>query len=137
MPRLRDVAAYLYEQERIDGDEFEAVMAGTLRPADVDGWRAAAASPRAWDAIPTTYLERPPRVIVAPPVLALPASAPAAPSMPDPVLDAEPPILAPAPIRRQRRGRRLIANRRLPAMPARLRRSIAAIVRDLAADADA
>ena len=55
MPRLRDVAAYLYEQERIDGDEFEAVMAGRLRPADADGWRAAAASPRPWDAIPTIF----------------------------------------------------------------------------------
>ena len=58
MPRLRDVAAYLYEQERIDGDEFEAVMAGRLRSADVEGWRAAAASPRAWDAIPTSFQER-------------------------------------------------------------------------------
>ena len=52
MPRLRDVAAYLYEQERIDGDEFEAVMAGRLRSADGEGWRAAAASPRAWDGDP-------------------------------------------------------------------------------------
>ena len=59
MPRLRDVAAYLYEQERIDGDEFEAVMAGRLRSADGEGWRAAAASPRAWDAIPD-HLRRAP-----------------------------------------------------------------------------
>ena len=62
MPRLRDVAAYLYEQERIDGNEFEAVMAGRLRPADADGWRAAAASPRPWAAIPTTFQERAPRI---------------------------------------------------------------------------
>jgi hypothetical protein len=135
MPRLRDVAAYLYEQERIDGDEFEAVMAGTLRPTDVDGWRAAAASPRAWDAIPTTYLERPPRLIVAPPVLAVPEAVPATLSIPDPLPNLEPAILEPAPVRRPRRGRRLIANRRLPAMPGRLRRTVAAIVRDLAADA--
>ena len=138
MPRLRDVAAYLYEQERIDGDEFEAVMAGTLRPTDVEGWRAAAASPRAWDAIPTTYLERPPRVIVSPPVLAVPETVPATTSTPDPLPDLEPAIPEPGPIRGPRRGgRRLIANRRLPAMPARLRRTVAAIFRDLAADTDA
>jgi hypothetical protein len=113
-------------------------MAGTLRPADVDGWRAAAASPRAWDAIPTTYLERPPRMIVTPPILAVPETVPATPSMPDPLPNLEPAIPEPAPFRRPRRGgRRLIANRRFPAMPARLRRTIAAIVRDLAADADA
>ena len=62
MPRLRDVAAFLYEQERIDGNEFEAVMAGRLRPADADGWRAAAAAPRPWAAIPTTFQERSPRI---------------------------------------------------------------------------
>ena len=67
MARLRDVAAYLYEQERIDGDEFEAIMAGRLRSADVDGWRAAAASPRPWDAIPTTFQERFPSLSARPP----------------------------------------------------------------------
>jgi cell division protease FtsH len=140
MARLRDVAAYLYEQERIDGNEFEAVMEGRLRPADADGWRAAAASPRPWAAIPTIYQERAPRV------LAMPAPSPAAvPAIPPP------PILAPtsdpttvpvaAGVRPRsaaawRLGRRLIANRRLPAMPGRLRRSMAAVVRDLAADTD-
>ncbi len=148
MPRLRDVAAYLYEQERIDGDEFEAVMAGTLRSADVDGWRAASSSPRAWDAIPTSYQERMPHVVVEPtPVLANPspvaaptpgpASAPtAAPAViPLPLID-EPPPPPPTP-GAPRARRRLLANRRFPAMPARLRRSLAAVVRDLAADPEA
>jgi hypothetical protein len=139
MPRLRDVAAYLYEQERIDGDEFEAVMAGTLRPADVDGWRAASSSPRSWDAIPTTFEEPAPRVIVVPaPVLAAsesadrPAFPPVQVTLPLPAADPLPPVRVPT----RRLGRRLIANRRFPAMPARLRRSVAAIVRDLAADTE-
>ena len=141
MPRLRDVAAYLYEQERIDGDEFEAVMAGTLRPADVDGWRAASSSPRAWDAIPTTFLERAPRVIAVPAaVLATPELVSARASEREPAPEQLPlPVPAtPAPktARPRRLGRRLGAYRRLPPMPGRLRRSLAAIVRDLAADTE-
>ena len=157
MPRLRDVAAYLYEKERIDGDEFEAVMAGRLRSADVEGWRAAAASPREWDAIPTTFQERSPVVMMpgAPvevvtlpdPVAALPAE-PAEPALSEPVPFPARPALVPAesvpaepvpatttrpPVRSRRQGRRFIAPRRLPG---RLRRAMAAIVRDLAADAD-
>jgi cell division protease FtsH len=140
MPRLRDVAAYLYEQERIDGDEFEAVMAGTLRPADVDGWRAASSSPRAWDAIPTTFLERAPRAIAVPASVlatelarARASEREAAPEqLPLPVTA----VPAPKPARARRLGRRLGAYRRLPPMPTRLRRSLAAIVRDFAADTD-
>ncbi len=137
MPRLRDVAAYLYEQERIDGNEFEAVMAGRLRPADADGWRAAAASPRPWAAIPTTFQERVPRRAM--PSLAAATHASLPPGL-TPVTEHVPlaPAVSgdrpPAPARRQ--ARRLIANRRLPAMPGRLRRSVAAVVRDLAADTD-
>ena len=137
MPRLRDVAAYLYEQERIDGNEFEAVMDGRLRPADADGWRAAAASPRPWAAIPTTFQERVPRRAMASLAAATHASLPLGltpwPTTPRwPVRPAA--NGSPAPARRQ--ARRLIANRRLPAMPGRLRRSVAAVVRDLAADTD-
>jgi cell division protease FtsH len=136
MARLRDVAAYLYEQERIDGTEFEAVMAGRLRPTDVEGWRAAAASPRPWAAIPTTFQDRPTRV----------TAVPATDRAPDPVsrprpASADAPIPVGVvreakPLRPRGAPRRLIANRRLPAMPGRLRRSVAAIVRDLAADAE-
>ena len=134
MPRLRDVAAYLYEQERIDGDEFEAVMAGRLRSADVDGWRAAAASPRPWDAIPTIFLERSPAAVAAAAILARPVPAATPTASPD----ADPVPLAPdlPPERSRRTGRRLVLHRRLPPMPGRLRRSVAALVRDLAADTD-
>jgi cell division protease FtsH len=50
---LDRVSAYLFEQERIDGDEFAAVFEGRLQPeATVIGaWRAAASSPRSWDEI--------------------------------------------------------------------------------------
>ncbi len=135
MRRLRDVAAYLYEQERIDGTEFEAVMEGRLRPTDVEGWRAAAASPRPWAAIPTTFQERPTRLPTVPA-----ATAPPAPTIePDPipvyVPMPEPAATEPTPAPPRVATRRL-ANRRIPAMPGRLRRSVAAIVRDLAADAE-
>jgi hypothetical protein len=139
MPRLRDVAAYLYEQERIDGDEFEAVMEGRLRPADADGWRAAAASPRPWAAIPTVYQERAPRGLAIPTSSPTPVAIPAADPSPVfvpvavpesvPVAAAVAPKLAPS----RRLGRRLLANRRLPGMPGRRRGSVAAIGRDLAA----
>jgi cell division protease FtsH len=146
MPRLRDVAAYLYEKERIDGDEFEAVMAGRLRSADGDGWRAAAASPRAWDAIPTTFQERLPAIDPAPPLLSAPLVArlpppilsevPGTESAPIPVPEASPDTTEPPPLRPRRPRRRFITHRRLPAMPGRLRRSVAALMRGPAEDAD-
>jgi hypothetical protein len=141
MPRLRDVAAYLYEKERIDGDEFEAVMAGRLRSADGEGWRAAAASPRAWDAIPTTFQERLPAIDPAPPLLEAPLPVPiplalAEPeAAPAPVPEI-PPVTSDPPARPRRPRRRFIAHRRLPAMPGRLRRGVAAIMRELAEDTD-
>jgi cell division protease FtsH len=141
MPRLRDVAAYLYEMERIDGDEFEAVMAGRLRSSDGEGWRAAAASPRPWDAIPTTFQERLPVIDPAPPLLEAPLPAPIPSALPAtepadvPVPD-NPPITNDPPARPRRPRRRFITHRRLPAMPGRLRRSVAALMRELAEDAD-
>ena len=142
MPRLRDVAAYLYEQERIDGDEFEAVMAGRLRSADVEGWRAASASPRPWDAIPTTFPDHLPAIDPAPPLLEAPLPAPTPKAMaetdpaPSLVPEARPIEYEPAPSRPRRTRRRFNTYRRLPAMPGRLRRSVAAIVRELAEDSD-
>ena len=141
MPRLREVAAYLYEQERIDGDEFEAVMQGRLHPADADGWRAAAASPRPWAAIPTFDEDRAPRARATTPSPLPVAGSGTAPAPAPIVLPTQEPTSVPlaASVRPRstaawRAGRRLAANRRLPAMPARLRRSVAAFVRDLAAD---
>ncbi len=51
--RLTRVAAYLYEHERIDGAQFEALFNGGLAPsADVEErWRSAESKPRSWDEI--------------------------------------------------------------------------------------
>jgi cell division protease FtsH len=51
--RLTRVAAYLYEHERIDGAQFEALFGGSLAPsADVEKqWRSAESKPRSWDEI--------------------------------------------------------------------------------------
>jgi len=53
MKRLTRVAAYLYEHERIDGAQFEALFEGALAPsADVEKqWRSAKSKPRSWDEI--------------------------------------------------------------------------------------
>ena len=51
--RLTRVAAYLYEHERIDGAQFEALFDGSLAPsADMEKqWRSAESKPRSWDEI--------------------------------------------------------------------------------------
>jgi cell division protease FtsH len=53
MKRLTRVAAYLYEHERIDGAQFEALFEGSLAPStDVETqWRSAKSKPRSWDEI--------------------------------------------------------------------------------------
>jgi cell division protease FtsH len=53
MKRLTRVAAYLYEHERIDGAQFDALYEGTLAPsADIEKqWRSAKSQPRSWDEI--------------------------------------------------------------------------------------
>ena len=53
MKRLTRVAAYLYEHERLDGTQFEALFEGRLAPsADVENqWRSAKSKPRSWDEI--------------------------------------------------------------------------------------
>jgi cell division protease FtsH len=53
MKRLTRVAAYLYEHERIDGAQFEALFEGRLAPsADVEKeWRSAKSKPRSWNEI--------------------------------------------------------------------------------------
>ena len=55
MDLLDAVAGYLYEHERMTGDEFEAIVAGTLRPTSTSDWRSPAASPRPWDEIPGVF----------------------------------------------------------------------------------
>jgi cell division protease FtsH len=53
MRRLTRVAAYLYEHERIDGAQFEALFDGTLAPSpDAEKeWRSAKSRPRSWHEI--------------------------------------------------------------------------------------
>jgi len=53
MKRLTRVAAFLYEHERIDGAQFEALFEGSLAPsADVERqWRSARSNPRSWEEI--------------------------------------------------------------------------------------
>jgi cell division protease FtsH len=53
MKRLTRVAAYLYEHERIDGTQFEALFDGTLAPSAAieQEWRSAKSKPRSWDEI--------------------------------------------------------------------------------------
>jgi cell division protease FtsH len=53
MKRLTRVAAYLYEHERIDGAQFDALFEGTLSPsAEIEKqWRSAKSQPRSWDEI--------------------------------------------------------------------------------------
>ena len=50
MKRLTRVAAYLYEHERIDGTQFEALFDGTLAPSPEaeKEWRSAKSKPRSW-----------------------------------------------------------------------------------------
>ncbi len=46
---LRRIAAYLFENERIDGETFEALFVGEIDGPDAFGeWRASTARPRAW-----------------------------------------------------------------------------------------
>ncbi|HYH93483.1 MAG TPA: AAA family ATPase [Candidatus Saccharimonadales bacterium] len=132
MARLRAVSAYLYEQERIDGEAFEALMAGRLEPVDGEGWRAAAAAPRPWETIPELFTERPaePVVVVAPPPSIRPVSLPAS----SPASAATTRRVPPAGRTPRRRFRRHPIGLGLPGMPVRLRRTLAAIVRDLAAE---
>jgi cell division protease FtsH len=138
MARLRMVSAYLYEQERIDGDAFEALMAGRLTALDADGWRAAAAAPRAWETIPALFSDAGRargRSMAGAARATSSAKSPAGRSPARTGWSAPLSEGAPATAGRPRRGRRsrgLV--RALPPIPARLRRSVAAMYRALAED---
>jgi cell division protease FtsH len=50
LPTLRRIAAYLVEEERLDGETFAALFDGAMEVPRADGeWRPATAQPRAWD----------------------------------------------------------------------------------------
>lgn len=52
LERLRAIGVYLVQQERIDGDTFDALFDGTLEVPDADSeWRPAASRPREWASI--------------------------------------------------------------------------------------
>ena len=72
MDLLGAVAAYLYEQERMTGDDLEAIHAGALGPADPYGWRHVSAKPRAWEDIGPLFTTTPKIELVAPAGPALP-----------------------------------------------------------------
>ena len=49
---LRRIGVYLVQQERIDGDTFDALYEGRLEVPDAESeWRPAAARPREWSSI--------------------------------------------------------------------------------------
>jgi len=58
MDLLDAVGGYLYEHERMTGDEFESIVAGTLAPTSTSDWRSPAASPRPWDEIADVFANR-------------------------------------------------------------------------------
>ncbi|MEO6350513.1 MAG: hypothetical protein ABIP53_07665 [Candidatus Limnocylindrales bacterium] len=52
MDKLRRIGVYLVQEERIDGDTFDALFEGSLDVPDADSeWRPATARPREWAAI--------------------------------------------------------------------------------------
>jgi cell division protease FtsH len=55
MDLLDAVGGYLYEHERMTGDEFEAIVGGSLAPTSTSDWRSPAASPRPWDEIADVF----------------------------------------------------------------------------------
>jgi len=59
MDLLGAVAGYLYEHERMTGDDLEQIHAGVIGPADPYGWRHVSAKPRAWDEIAPTFAVKP------------------------------------------------------------------------------
>jgi cell division protease FtsH len=73
MELLGAVAGYLYEHERMTGDDLDAVYAGELGPADPYGWRHVSAKPRAWEEIGPLFTAEPALVLVGPSGPAIPA----------------------------------------------------------------
>jgi cell division protease FtsH len=52
LDKLRRIGVYLVQQERIDGDTFDALFDGQIEVPDADTeWRPAAARPREWSSI--------------------------------------------------------------------------------------
>jgi cell division protease FtsH len=61
LDQLRRIGVYLVQQERIDGDTFDALFDGRLDVPDADTeWRPAAARPREWTSIGSMATQREP-----------------------------------------------------------------------------
>ncbi len=60
LDQLRRIGVYLVQQERIDGDTFDALFDGRLDVPDADvEWRPAAARPREWSSIGALAINKP------------------------------------------------------------------------------
>ncbi len=60
LDQLRRIGVYLVQQERIDGDTFDALFDGRLDVPDADvEWRPAAARPREWSSIGALAISKP------------------------------------------------------------------------------
>ena len=58
LDQLRRIGVYLVQQERIDGDTFDALFDGKIEVPDADvEWRPAAARPREWSSIGSLAIE--------------------------------------------------------------------------------
>jgi cell division protease FtsH len=59
MDMLRKIGRYLVQEERIDGDTFDALFDGTLEGPDADGeWRPEKSRPRDWADVGTVIVPR-------------------------------------------------------------------------------
>jgi cell division protease FtsH len=93
MTTLRRIAAHLVEEERVDGETFDALFDGTLEVPNAEGeWRPQASRPRAWTDI-APYRERR-RPVLVPSLAAATAATPDLSAAPAPLPD---PASAPSP----------------------------------------
>jgi cell division protease FtsH len=94
MTVLRRIAAYLVEHERVDGDTFDALFAGSHHVPNAESeWRPAASRPRAWAEI-APFLDRRNRPIQPIPAAPGPGEAPAGGGLTTPI----PGLLLPVPV---------------------------------------
>jgi cell division protease FtsH len=130
---LARVAAYLYEKEEIDGEEFAAVCDGRLDPSpeSLANWRDPASKPRPWTAVAEGLAHLAHRGAS---VLPVPVPVPILAPVPVQVTRAETlaPVAAPAPIvNRRRSGRTPLAKRWLSGGLHRVAGGIRTVARSL------
>ncbi|HET7027888.1 MAG TPA: AAA family ATPase [Candidatus Limnocylindrales bacterium] len=96
MTVLRRISAHLVEEERIDGETFEALFDGTIEVPNADlDWRPQAARPREWAEVVSYNERRRERSKAAPRSgVAEPSPVPAAAAAPSPLQPSELPLAA-------------------------------------------